>query len=243
VIAADAGSFAVVVNVAMVASSTVRSVLASHHPVGASTGCFPALRGDWPAQVAAAREVSSYAAELSALQAREFEGLLAYLDLGPALPFNDISVHAPTKGLRAPAHLRELIDRLPLAIGTIVVHPDTLDDGDDLADLGPRVIVENMDGRKTFGRTADELADVFARLPDAGFCFDIAHAWSLDPSMGLAESLLDRFASRLREVHLSSLSPEGRHVALTDEHAALFAPLLSRCVDVPWILEAPVSES
>ncbi len=226
----------------MVASPSVRSVLASHHPVGASTGCFSSLRGDWPALVAAAHEVSSYAAELAALQAREFEGLLSYLDLGPALPFNDLSVHAPTKGLRDPAHLRELLERLPLGIETIVVHPDTLGDGDELAALGSRLIVENMDGRKAFGQTADDLAAVFARLPEAGFCFDIAHAWSIDPSMALAGELIDRFASRLREVHLSSLA-DGRHVGLTDEHAALFAPLLSRCVDVPWILEAPVSAS
>lgn len=227
----------------MVASPSVRSVLASHHPVGASTGCFDRLRGDWPAQVDAAHEVSSYAAELAALQAREFEGLLAYLALEPALPFRDLSVHAPTKGLRGPDHLRELLHRLPLGIETIVVHPDTLGDDDAFAAFGSRVIVENMDARKAFGQTPDELAEVFARLPDAGFCFDIAHAWSLDPSMGLAEALMDRFASRLREVHLSSLSEEGRHIGLTDEHAALFAPLLSRCVDVPWILEAPVSAS
>lgn len=226
----------------MVASSSVRSVLASHHPVGASTGCFSGLRGDWPALVAAAYEVSSYAAELAALQAREFEGLLAFLDLEPALPFNDLSVHAPTKGLRDPAHLVELLERLPLGIETIVVHPDTLGGGGELASLGSRLIVENMDSRKAFGQTPDDLADVFARLPDAGFCFDIAHAWSIDPTLALAGELMDRFASRLREVHLSSLA-DGRHVGLTDEHAALFAPLLSRCVDVPWILEAPVSQS
>lgn len=227
----------------MVASPSVRTVLASHHPVGASTGCFPSLRGDWPAQVAAAHEVSSYAAELSALQAREFEGLLDYLDREPALPFRDLSVHAPTKGLRDSAHLLALLGRLAPRIETIVVHPDTLGDCDAFAALGSRVVVENMDRRKAFGQTPDELARVFARLPEAGFCFDIAHAWSLDPTMRLAEDLMDRFASRLREVHLSSLSDDGRHIGLTDEHAALFAPILARCVDVPWILEAPVSKS
>lgn len=227
----------------MVASPSVRSVLASHHPVGASTGCFPGTRGDWPALVASAHEVSSYAAELSALQAREFEGLLAYLGLEPALPFHDLSVHAPTKGLRGPEHLLDLVGRLPLHIETVVVHPDTLGDRSAFAAFGSRIVIENMDARKGFGQTPDELAEVFADLPDAGFCFDIAHAWSLDPSMGLAEELVDRFASRLREVHLSSLTEDSRHIGLTDEHAALFAPLLGRCVDVPWILEAPVSAS
>ena len=55
----------------------------------------------------------------------------------------------------------------------------------------------------------------FEALPEAGFCLDVAHAWSIDPTMDVARELLDRFRSRLRQVHLSSLSG-GHHVPLTD---------------------------
>ena len=49
--------------------------------------------------------------------------------------------------------------------------------------------------------------------------------------------VLDRFRSRLRQVHVSSLSG-GHHVPLTDEDEERFAAVLGRCCDVPWILEA-----
>jgi hypothetical protein len=57
--------------------------------------------------------------------------------------------------------------------------------------------------------------------------------------MGLASELLDAFGSRLRHVHVSSLSGELHHVPLSEEDEALFLPVLERCLDVPWILEAP----
>ena len=55
--------------------------------------------------------------------------------------------------------------------------------------------------------------------------------------MDVAEDLLDRFRSRLRQVHVSSLR-EGRHVPLTRDDEERFAAILERCRDVPWILEA-----
>ena len=57
----------------------------------------------------------------------------------------------------------------------------------------------------------------------------------------LAHDLLDRFGDRLRQVHLSSLAG-GRHVPVLREHEELFVPLLRRCSDVPWILEAEIPE-
>jgi sugar phosphate isomerase/epimerase len=104
-------------------------------------------------------------------------------------------------------------------------------------------VIENMDARKDRGRTADELKPVFDVLPAAGLCFDVAHAWSVDPSMAVGHELLNRYTSRLRHLHVSSISGDCQHEPLTAEHAELFAPLLSRCKDVPWILEAPLRES
>ena len=43
-----------------------------------------------------------------------------------------------------------------------------------------------MDDRKGTGRTADEIEPFFEALPDAGFCLDVAHAWSIDPTMAVA---------------------------------------------------------
>ena len=80
---------------------------------------------------------------------------------------------------------------------------------------------------------------MFDALPDAGLCFDIAHAWAVDPTMSVGSAILDRFGSRLRQLHISSVDDGQHHIPLTAEHEELFGPLLDRCRDVPWIIEAP----
>jgi hypothetical protein len=197
------------------------------------------LRGDWSGLVSEASQVSSFAVELAALRESELPSLLEFLAAAPALPFRYLSVHAPSKARRASE--RELIanlEALPSSVDAVVVHPDQMGDPQLYRALGPRLVIENMDARKASGASCEDLEPIFEVLPAAGFCFDIAHAWSIDPTMGVGERLLDRFASRLRHVHISSISPELRHVPLSAEDEALFEPLLARCRDVPWIFEA-----
>jgi hypothetical protein len=211
--------------------------IAGHHPLGASTGVV-GRGGDWCEHVRAACRISSHAVELAALEAAELPSLIGFLADRPRLPFRYVSVHAPVKGVTQTddERARELM-RLPLAVRSVVVHPDLIGDPAPYRALGRRLVIENMDDRKAVGRTAAELAPLFAELPEAGFCLDIAHAHTVDPSMRVATELLDRFCGRLREVHVSSIR-DGVHVELTPEDEALFASHLGRCRDVPWILEA-----
>jgi len=197
-------------------------------------------RGDWGHLVEAASRVSSFAAELAALSENELPSLLDFLGTEPALPFSYLSVHAPSKSRRdSEGEMVAGLERLPIIVDAIVVHPDRIQDVDLYRALGARLVIENMDARKLAGMSGAELEPLFEALPDAGFCFDIAHAWTVDPTMEVGEDLLDRFASRLRHVHLSSISGDGlNHETLSREHEQLFGPLLSRCRDVPWILEA-----
>ncbi len=204
--------------------------------MGISTGVLSGLWGEWPALVAGACEVSSYAIELSALSGAELPSLINYLRSGPRLPFRHVSVHAPAKDFDD-ADAWQLLE-VPMWIRSIVAHPDALGDLAPYRQLGTRVVLENMDDRKRTGRTADELAECFAELPEAGFCLDVAHAHSIDPTMELAHELLDRFRGRLRHVHLSSLDETGRHLPLSVSDEERFADVLDRCRDVPWILEA-----
>ena len=196
-------------------------------------------RGDWPALVEQACRVSTFAVELSALSGAELPGLVRYLSAKPRLPFRYVSVHAPVKhqGSEAPVLVQQLAE-LPVWVRSIVAHPDAISNPDAYGSLGTRLVLENMDDRKATGRTADEIEPFFEELPDAGFCLDVAHAWSIDPTMTVAHELLDRFRSRLRQVHLSSLSA-GHHVPVASDDESLFADVLDRCRDVPWILEAP----
>jgi len=217
-----------------------RSLLA-HHPIGASTGFLVADRGNWPSLVEQAAALSPFTAELAALSEDELPGLLAYLAGDVALPFHYLSVHGPSKGLRmAEAKLVDALNRLPAFVDAIVVHPDVIDDPAEFRRLGSRLVLENLDSRKAGGRSADELAPYFAELPDAGLCLDVAHTRDIDPTMAGAHELLDRFAGRVRHLHVSSLDAAGHHVPLREGDEAAFRPVLRRCRDVPWILEAPL---
>ncbi len=219
--------------------------------VGPSTGYMSGARGDWPRLVAAAESCSLDVVELSALSARELPGLLGFLrdacagggggEAGDGgLPFGHISVHGPSKGWDGtPAALATALAAIPAQVDGIVMHPETLGDPAAFADLGARLRLENMDTRKPDGRTAAELARFFELLPDARFCLDVAHAQLHDPSMGLALELVDAFADRLAEVHVSSIEPDGDHVPLRAADAEAFMPVLKRCAGVPWVLEAP----
>lgn len=215
-------------------------LLARHLTLGCSTGFMAELRNDWDSLVERAAAVSSMAAELSALSAYELPGLLEYLGAAPRLPFLFVSVHAPSKDLNGDerAHV-EALCRVPAWVDAIVVHPDTISDPTLYLPLGRRLVLENMDRRKEGGQVAGALAALFVELPEAGLCLDVAHAKDVDPTMGVASEILRRFSSRLSHVHVSSLDELQHHVPLTREDEALFEPVLARCRDVPWILEAP----
>jgi hypothetical protein len=210
--------------------------------VGPSTGYMVGARGDWPRLVAAAETCSLDVVELSALSAEELPGLLRFVDDAGGLPFGHVSVHGPSKGWDGtPAALAMALGSIPAFVDGIVLHPETLGDVDAFAGLGARLRLENMDTRKHDARTVAELARYFDALPNARFCFDVAHAQLHDPSLGLAHELLDAFADRLAEVHVSSIERDGEHVPLRAADAEAFLPVLERCIGVPWVLEAPAA--
>jgi hypothetical protein len=215
-------------------------LLRQHGLLGCSTGYMGGQREEWEELVVAAAAESGVATELSALSEPELPSLIGYLRQDPYLPFRYVSVHGPSKERRlGERELVELLATMPAWVDAIVMHPDTIEDPEVYRPLGRTLVLENMDARKDDGRTAEELARLFDVLPDAGLCFDIAHAKSIDETMGSGRAMLDRYASRLRHVHISSLDEDSHHVPLSDEDELLYPPLLAKCRDVPWILEAP----
>jgi len=209
---------------------------------GIATGAFEDERDDWPAAVARARAGDWPFLELTAIDEERLDRLVPFLDADPAAlrPFERVSVHAPV-GLRtSAAAVLAKLERL--GAFDLVVHPDVYSGEGGLRRLGGRVVFENMDVQKSFGRFCSELARVFSACPEAGFCLDVAHAFTNDSSLRLADELLDVFGNRLRQVHVSGIEPDGRHRPTTAEDLDLYAPVLERCPHVPWILETEPAE-
>ena len=196
-------------------------------------------RGNWPALIEQARRISTSVVELSALHGEELPGLMRVLHEGIADQFSYASVHAPAKGWELDSSdLATCLATLPSSVSAVVVHPDTLIEPEAFRRLGALLVLENMEPRRATGRRVDELQKLFDLLPEARFCLDVAHAHLCDHSLDLAHDLIDEFADRLAQVHLSSIEEDGRHVPLRVNDAIAFEPLLDRCTGIPWILEA-----
>jgi len=209
-------------------------------PIGFSTGAL--AKGDFDRGLALQRDVDAIdAVELSALRDHE---LLPLIDAVPGLDlarFTYISFHAPGK-LQALDEetafelLRRLPDQWP-----IVAHPDILRTPSLWRQLGERLCIENMDHRKSSGRTVDELRQLFESFPEATFCLDLGHARQIDPTMISAMLMLREFGQRLRQLHVSDVGPRGEHLPLgaTARHA--FSQLAAYVQDdYPLIIESVV---
>jgi hypothetical protein len=208
--------------------------------IGYSTGSL--ARSEVRAALTLLQRHDTGSIELSALRTHELPSLLSAIPDLPLRTYRHVSVHAPS-AFTAAEEPEIAAGLLPLARRgwLIVIHPDTLHDVRLWTPFGDRLAIENMDCRKPIGRTVEELRPVFARLPDASFCFDVAHARQCDASMIEARRLLDAFGDRLAEVHVSELDAHSRHVRLSQMgiRACLdVAPLIP--LHVPVIIEAPV---
>ena len=207
--------------------------------VGVSTGYMTDARCNWKELIRRATSFSTEAIEISALSQGELPSFLSWAAQGRPRGFGYISVHGPTKSITLPPlGLAAALATIPTWVESIVLHPDTLGDPAAFRGLGSRLVIENMDFRKRSGRTVDDLDEIFHQLPEAGFCLDLAHARSVDPSLRLAHSFIDRFHTRLRQFHVSSLDEEGHHITLLDDDVRAYQPLLDRCPRAPIILEA-----
>ncbi|MEM8947493.1 MAG: TIM barrel protein [Planctomycetota bacterium] len=127
-----------------------------------------------------------------------------------------ISFHAPSNipdGKEAEV-VETLMNRVPES-WAIVVHPDVIEDFALWKRLDSRLCIENMDQRKKTGRTLPELKEIFKKVPNARFCFDIGHCHQVDPTMTESIRLLVEFRDRLALAHVSEVDYRSHHVPVT----------------------------
>jgi hypothetical protein len=153
-----------------------------------------------------------HAIELSALRDWELAPLATASRELKLDGFQYVSFHAPSKLPTLPEGAAfDLLFSLPSS-WPIIVHPDIMKTPQLWRRLGPRLCIENMDTRKTDGRTVSELDRLFSIYPEASFCLDVGHARQVDPTMSSAIQMLQKFAHRLKQVHVSDVGPRGEHL-------------------------------
>jgi hypothetical protein len=87
--------------------------------------------------------------------------------------------------------------------------------------------------------------DAYEALPQAGFCLDLGHARQIDPTMGIAIEMLQKFGGRLRQLHVSEVGTFGEHRRRLGFLARTAYRRVARYVpaEVPIILESIVFET
>jgi hypothetical protein len=209
---------------------------------GIATGAL-VERDDWNASIERIAAEGWKAVELTAISEERFDALERLLvGNGEAVAFFErVTIHAPVS-FDSPTH--EIVARLTGLAPSfkVILHPDIYAREPAVAELGKRAVFENMDIQKSFGRDLPDLRVVFDRWPDAGFCLDVAHVRTNDQSLALAHDLLDAFEDRLRQLHVSGIEPDGTHRPTTQADLDAYAPVLERCSEVPWILEAELAQ-
>ncbi|HYO79467.1 MAG TPA: TIM barrel protein, partial [Thermoanaerobaculia bacterium] len=181
------------------------------------------------------------AVELSALRDHELPELVNALPSLDLQGFAYVSFHAPSKLQTLDEQsVFELLLRLPQA-WPIVAHPEILRTPSRWRRLGARLCLENMDDRKTTGRTPGELRALFEQFPEASFCLDLGHARQIDPTMASALRMLRELGGRLRQVHVSEAGTRGEHLPLGATTRMSFAQVAHRIpADCPLIIESVI---
>jgi hypothetical protein len=209
--------------------------------IGFSTGALARNDFDRALLELAPKPVDSV--ELSALRFPELRILLESIPRLQLERYRYISLHAPSHFEIGEEEVAiAMLQDLAPPLWPIVIHPDSIRLHDRWMGFGSRLAVENMDRRKSTGRSAQELVQVFARLPDASLCFDIGHARQFDTTMTEAYMILKLFAGRLCQLHVSEVNSASQHERLSFSAIRAFEQVADLVPDnIPLIIESRVS--
>lgn len=178
--------------------------------------------------------------ELSNLREDEVPTFFNNLDNLELSKFQYISYHAPSRlNELSEEKLLDYLHQIKQKKWNIVVHPDIITNFEIWNSLGENLLIENMDKRKSIGRTMSSLESIFEKLPNANLCFDIAHAYQIDSTMIEAIKILKRFKNKIKQIHISSLNSESKHEALTMHSMFNYKFLMDNInISIPFIIES-----
>ena len=207
--------------------------------IGFSTGSI--AKGDFKKALSLLMNTSCDAIELSALRENELLELIEALDGLDLSKYKYISFHAPSKINNLTEEiLIEFLKEIKKRDWFIIIHPDIIKDFSLWRILGENLCIENMDKRKHCGQTTKDLSYIFEQLPEASFCFDIAHSRQVDPTMMEGISMLKKFKNRVKQLHVSDVNADSKHEPLNWEAIISYSKISQYIPNVPIILESPV---
>lgn len=212
-------------------------------PIGFSTGAI--AYADFNRALELLQGEAVTCVELSALRFQEAQPLLKSIRDLDLARYSYVSFHAPSSfdSEQEKVLVNKLLEYLPHA-WPVILHPDTIHDFSLWKPFRSQVAIENMDQRKLGGRTVEELASVFDRLPDASFCFDVGHARQCDTSMTEAYRMLNAFQRRLIQVHVSEVNSSSQHDPVSYAAQISFREVAGLIpADIPLIVESRVDST
>src|SRR5271170_3219343 len=211
-------------------------------PIGFSTGAL--TRADFRLALRELEGKSVNSVELSALRSWELPVLLDAIAELPLSSYKYVAIHAPSQFEESDE--TQIADRLREFVPPswpIIIHPDTVFDFAIWRRFGPQLAIENMDRRKSVGRTAEELGVIFEKLPEARLCFDIGHARQFDTTMTEAYRILKSFGTRLCQVHVSEVNSASQHDPVSYASILAYMQVAGLIAEeIPLIIESRVSE-
>lgn len=177
--------------------------------------------------------------ELSALRLHELRPLVEDLPNLELDAFSYVSLHAPSAyEANQEDEVLELLQSALHHCHRIVVHPDVIYTSNKWRVFGENLLIENMDRRKSLGRTTSEMDAIFEQLPEAKLCLDVAHARQMDTTLGLLTSLALTFVDRIAELHISELDSSCRHRQMSWLAIQDFRSIADNLPDIPVIIES-----
>ena len=225
------------------ATLTEHRPLLGHHPIGASTGYLvEADAATGPRLVERPPRCRRSPPSWPRCRRPSCRAWSSYLAGEASLPFHYVSVHAPSKGRGWPRPSSSaLLARPARDVDAIVVHPDVIEDPASTAASAAgscsRTWTRASPTAATRGRAGAATSPCCPRPGCA--------STSPTPATSTRDARGARAARPLRRppappAHLLARRRRPPRAAATSDEEA-FAPLLRRCRDVPWILEAPLT--
>lgn len=189
--------------------------------IGFSTGGYYKLNTSEierfePSFINCFREGNSNAVELHCINEYSIDYLI-YSDID-LCNFYFKSLHTPDISYINNEVSKRILDKIvavtkKLGIDNIIFHTDKLMDWDLILSYHPLPIsIENMDARKSFGKSMDDVKSILDLYP-FGLTLDLQHCYTYDSTMNIAQEFHDFYSDRIVEYHISG-NEKHHHIPL-----------------------------